>query len=99
HTAPTPDAMFPLLQSYIDVVIEGGLEYGPDFAREILETTDGWNRYWLNDRELARRPWVRNPRSDKVDALLTDSPAPAAQFPFRVFPEMYGERMHAEPRQ
>ncbi len=33
----------PLLQSYFDVVVEGDLEYGPDFAREILETMDGWN--------------------------------------------------------
>ncbi len=27
-----------LLQSYIDVVVHGGLEYGPDIAREIIET-------------------------------------------------------------
>jgi hypothetical protein len=45
-----PDAEFPLLQPYVDVVVEGGLEYGPDFAREILETTDGWNNYWLRPR-------------------------------------------------
>jgi len=90
---PTPDAMFPLLQSYIDVVVEGGLEYGTDFAREILETTDGWSGFWLNDRELARRPWVHDPRSDAVDALLTGTPASAAQLSSRAFPEMYGARL------
>jgi len=59
---------FPLLQSYFDVVVEGDLEYGPDFAREILETTDGWNNQWLNDRQLARRPWVHDPSAAGVDA-------------------------------
>jgi hypothetical protein len=44
---PEPDADHPLLQSYIDVVVEGALEYDPDFAREILETSDGWSRFWL----------------------------------------------------
>jgi hypothetical protein len=92
---PAPDASFPILQSYIDVVVEGGLEYGPDFAREILETTDGWSRFWLNDRELARRPWVHDPRSDTVDALLIGTPASAAELSSRAFPEMYGAKLRA----
>jgi hypothetical protein len=92
-----PDAMYPLLQSYIDVVVEGGLEYGADFAREILETTDGWSNFWLNDRELARRPWVHDPRSETVDTLLSATPGSAAAFASRAFPEMYGARLRAEP--
>ena len=44
-----------MLESYIDVVVEGGLEFGEDFARELIETTSDWSDYWLNDRELARR--------------------------------------------
>jgi hypothetical protein len=63
---PEPDVEHPLLQSYIDVVIEGGLEYGEEFAREIVETTDGWSRSWLNDRELARRPTSRPARSARL---------------------------------
>jgi hypothetical protein len=96
---PEPDAMFPLLQSYIDVVVEGGLEYGPDFAREILDTTDGWSSFWLNDRELARRPWVHDSRSDAVDALLTATPSSAAGFSARAFPEMYGAKIRAGSQQ
>lgn len=92
---PAPDAMFPLLQSYIDLVVEGALEYGADYAREFIDTTDGWGPYWLNDRELARRPWVHDPRSEAVDALLTGTPASAAQFPARMFSEMYAERLRA----
>jgi hypothetical protein len=53
---PGPGAAYPLLQSYIDVVVEGALEYGPDYAREPIETTADWSSYWLNDRELAPAP-------------------------------------------
>jgi hypothetical protein len=81
-----PDAEYPLLQSYIDVVVEGGLEYSSDFAREILETSAGWSHFWLNDRELARRPWVHDPKAAKVDELLSTTPATAAQFSSRIFP-------------
>lgn len=88
---PGPDAEYPLLQSYIDVVVEGGLEYSSDFAREILETTDCWNRFWLNDRELAHRPWVEDPRAEEVDAVLKKASTTASLLSARAFPEMYGE--------
>lgn len=68
-----PDARYPLLESYIDVVIEGGLEYGPGFAREIVETTRDWSPYWLNDRTLARRPWIFHRQFAQIDALLAAS--------------------------
>ncbi len=83
---PQPNPSFPLLESYIDVVIEGGLEYGPGFAREIIETTTGWSRYWLNDRELGRRPWVFDKSYSAVDGLLA---ALAPHFTDRLFPEQY----------
>jgi hypothetical protein len=83
---PPPDAEYPLLQSYIDVVIEGGLEYSPDFAREIIETTKGWSKFWLNDRRLARRPWVFDADYAAVDELLSSN---APHFADRQFPEDY----------
>jgi hypothetical protein len=83
---PVPDARFPLVESYIDVVIEGGLEYGPEFAREIIETTRDWSPYWLNDRTLARRPWVFDKQFAKIDALLAQS---APCFAQRAFSEDY----------
>jgi hypothetical protein len=94
---PEPDASYPLLQSYIDIVVEGGLEYGEEFAREIVETTDGWNRYWLNDRELARRPWVRDSKTGKVDALIGKTAPAAAHFTERLFPEAYAVRWFVPP--
>lgn len=81
-----PDAQFPMLESYIDVVIEGALEYGPEFAREIIQTTRDWSPYWLNDRTLARRPWVLHPKFAQVDALLEAS---APCFSQRAFAEDY----------
>ena len=70
------NAEFPLLESDIDVVVEGALDYGENFARELLETTSDWSNYWLNDRELARRPWVYNPASSQVDELLMETSRP-----------------------
>jgi hypothetical protein len=90
---PEPDADYPLLQSYIDVVVEGALEYDAEFAREVVDTTDGWNGFWLNDRELARRPLVHDPKAAKVDALLRGTPKSATFFASRAFPEVYGERL------
>lgn len=86
---PIPNAAYPLVQSYIDVVIEGGLEYGPKFAQEILTSTTGWSRYWLNDRVLARRPWVFDKNSSAVDRLLA---ALAPHFTDRLLPEQYAAK-------
>jgi len=83
---PQPNASFPLLQSYIDVVMEGGLEYGSGFAKEIIETTAGWSSDWLNDRAFGRRPWMLGRRYSVVDGLLA---ALAPHFGDRLFPEQY----------
>ena len=86
---PAADAQYPVLEFYIDVVVEGGLEYGDAFAREAIETTSDWSDYWLNDRELARRPWVRDPGSAAVDKLLSAAPDAAAKLKSRLFSEPY----------
>ena len=83
---PLPTSAFPIIESYIDVVIEGGLEYGPEYAQEIIETTKDWSVYWLNDREFARRPWVADKQYDSVDKLLA---AGAPHFADRLLPEQY----------
>ncbi len=94
---PEPDAEFPLLQSYIDIVVEGGLEYSRDFASEVLATTDGWSNYWLNDRQLARRPWVFDRSAAGVDAIIRDSLTAAPYMKKRLFPEDYAARMLMAP--
>ena len=65
-----PSLHFPIVQTYIDVCITGCLEHGELFAREFLRTTFLWSPYWLNERALARRPWVHQKQYVKIDALL-----------------------------
>ena len=93
---PQVDAAYPLLESYIDVVIEGCLEYGPDYARELIETTSGWSQYWLNDRELARRPWVHDALSSTVDQFLAKVPPASTHLGDRLFSEQYAIRWAAK---
>ena len=69
-----PDIDFPILQTYIDVCLTGCLEFGEDFAEEFLETTFAWNQFWINDRVLARRPWVHCPNYAAIDELLVKFP-------------------------
>ena len=72
---PGANNKFPLLQSYIDVVIEGGMEYGDDFVNELIKTTKDWEPYWLNDRILARRPWVAEKKYGQIDGFLKQVPS------------------------
>jgi len=72
----------PLLQSYVDVCILGCLEYSEEFAIEFINTTSGWDGPWLNDRKLARRPWVHQPSYKVIDELLT-----------RIIPDEFKNRM------
>lgn len=83
-----PDADHPIVQSYLDLVLEGALDQGSDFARELIATIVDWSPYWLNDRITARRPWVATPLAGRIDALLAATP-PASQF--------LAERLLSEP--
>ncbi|MCZ6787253.1 MAG: gamma-glutamylcyclotransferase, partial [Planctomycetota bacterium] len=71
-----PSRDYPLSQSYIDVCLDGALEYNEAFAQEFLRTTEGWSAYWLNDRLLPRRPWVYQKSYKAVDRSL-DSHSPS----------------------
>ena len=65
-----PSVEYPILQTYVDVCLSGCLEHGDDFAREFIETTFLWAPFWLNERTLARRPWVHQKQYVKIDRLL-----------------------------
>lgn len=72
HGAPTD--RFPILLSYVDVVVQGYLrEYGEDGADRFFATTDGWEAPILNDRSAPRYPrhqQLRPEETDFVDARL-----------------------------
>jgi len=65
-----PDKYYPILQTYLDIVIIGCLKYGIDYAVEFLYTTGWWNKYWLNDRQVPRRPWIFQKKYKEVDNIV-----------------------------
>lgn len=87
-----PDAAFPLVQSYIDVVLQGALAEGAAFARELIETTFDWNEFWLDDRPTPRRPWAETEQAGAIDRLLAGTEPAASQFRNRLYPELYAAR-------
>ena len=84
---PEPTVQFPMLQSYMDVVLRGALTYGSDFASEIIGTTTDWSLYWLNDREMPRRPWIHTSDYQVLDTLLKQTKPASDHFNDRLFPE------------
>lgn len=78
-TLPTADT--PLVQSYIDVVLDGCFQiesqfHLDDFASQFYATTRGWpdgqekQAHWINDRIHPRRP-AATPSGLKIDRLLS----------------------------
>lgn len=73
--APTPT--FPMVQSYVDICINGCLEIDAlyrtakgSFAQEFVRTTSGWNANWVNDRIYPRRPFIYAPNASAIDKVL-----------------------------
>ncbi len=67
-----PDKYYPILQTYLDIVIIGCLKYGINYAVEFLYTTGWWNKYWLNDRQVPRRPWIFQKKYKEVDNIVKE---------------------------
>lgn len=67
---PTMD--LPIIQSYIDVVLDGCFAIGRAFAERFVNTTYGWDGAWINDRDTPRYPraYRNNVNESAVDALL-----------------------------
>ena len=81
------DEDHPILQSYVDTVLQGCLEWGgEDMIREFVETTGAWSQYFLNDTPSSRRPWLYRREYDTIDKILRE-------FENKTF---YAERRHPE---
>lgn len=71
---PTPK--FPIVQSYVDICINGCLELealyrtAKGFTQEFISTTTGWNANWANDRIYPRRPFIYAPTASAIDKAL-----------------------------
>jgi len=66
-----PDAVSPVLLSYIDVVVQGYLHvFGEDGVQRFFDTTDGWDAPILDDR---RRPlYPRHQRLKRKETALVN---------------------------
>ncbi|KAL3916266.1 MAG: hypothetical protein SGILL_005253 [Bacillariaceae sp.] len=65
------DENHPLLQSYVDTVLQGCLEWGGEtVADTFIQTTGGWSTYFLNDTPSSRRPWLFRKDYSTIDRLL-----------------------------
>lgn len=75
-----PNAQFPIVQSYVDLCIQGCLEVearyraAQGFTDEFLTTTEGWNAFWVNDRQFPRRAFGVLPMAGQIDAVLQAHP-------------------------
>jgi len=71
----TADVDHPILQSYVDTVLQGCLEWGgEDMCRELVRTTSDWSPYFLNDTPSSRRPWLFRQQYDTIDRILSEFP-------------------------
>ena len=67
----TADENHPILQSYVDTVLQGCLEWGGEpMAHKFVLSTSGWSTYFLNDTPSSRRPWLFRKDYDIIDNLL-----------------------------
>eukprot|EP00993_Chasmostoma_nieuportense_P001944 NODE_2781_length_1093_cov_8.755694_g2651_i0.p1 GENE.NODE_2781_length_1093_cov_8.755694_g2651_i0~~NODE_2781_length_1093_cov_8.755694_g2651_i0.p1 ORF type:complete len:332 (+),score=58.07 NODE_2781_length_1093_cov_8.755694_g2651_i0:39-1034(+) len=66
-----PSKDYPICQSYVDVCLNGCLDWGGEpFAVEFLQTTLGWSPFFLNDTPSSRRPWLFRKRYKEITRLL-----------------------------
>lgn len=71
-----PTRAIPMVQSYVDICVNGCLEIealyrtATGFAQEFIETSTGWNEYWVNDRLYPRRPFIYRRNASAIDKAL-----------------------------
>jgi hypothetical protein len=88
------DENHPLLQSYVDTVLQGCLSWGgEEMADTFIQTTGGWSTYFLNDTPFSRRPWLFRKDYTTIDRLLQKYAA-KTHFGDRKHPEEFSSAFH-----
>lgn len=81
--ANLPSKAFPMVQSYVDICINGCLEIegfypsAENFTQRFIELTTKWSQFWVNDRLYPRRPFIFRPTASKIDDCLLAAPQTA----------------------
>jgi hypothetical protein len=72
-----PTREMPMVQSYVDICINGCLELealyrkvAGLFTQEFIATTRGWGKFWADDRIYPRRPGIYAPTASAIDKAL-----------------------------
>jgi cation transport regulator ChaC len=77
-----PSAETPMVQSYVDICINGCLELEAlyrtlneplvkeSFTKEFIRTSREWSEFWVNDRIYPRRPGAYRPSAKDIDKAL-----------------------------
>lgn len=73
-----PSKNYPIVQSYVDVWLSGCFELEEKFdlegfAKQCIESTQGWSNNWVNDRIYPRRPFFYQPNALTIDRLLMET--------------------------
>lgn len=87
------DENFPLLQSYVDTVLQGCLEWGGEkMVEDFILSTGGWSTFFLNDTPSSRRPWLFRKEYNTIDGLLQKH-SEKTHFADRRHPEEFASAM------
>ncbi len=76
-----PSEQFPMVQSYVDICVNGCLQVegryqtAKGFTADFFATTDQWSRFWVNDRVYPRRPFIFQPNAGSIDTAIKAAPA------------------------
>jgi len=59
-----PTTQKPICQSYVDLFLGGVMDLAtkndlPNYTIDVLNTTYGWSKYWVNDRAIDYRPFAQ----------------------------------------
>jgi hypothetical protein len=72
-----PDEQWPIVQSYVDIFMNGCMQLEKlvtrpnfDFVDACVTTTQGWSTHWVNDRLYPRRAFIYEPLSSRIDQVL-----------------------------
>lgn len=71
HSSKQPNKHKPIMQSYLDVILNGCLDYGEPFAKRFTQTTLLW-QHLVNDRSQPAylRPLKSTARLNDIDAII-----------------------------
>lgn len=69
-----PTLEYPIVQSYVDVILAGCSVQGEKFTKQFIQSTDGWQYPWINDRNIPRykRFLETDSHINAIDKILFD---------------------------